>query len=86
MESRLRSKMIHHGALVMLLGMAVGFPFASVIAAVFGVRGLAPVGPAANLAVYAIFMVAVFAVIAGLVLLAGGARAAARAQEPGPAI
>jgi len=138
MESRLRSKMIHHGALVILLGLLAGFPFAlvitgdlagserawkmahlegvlngllliavaaaggnlrlaprrqawmagafivtawgnlvaSVIAAIFEVRGLEPRGPTANLVVYAIFMVAVIAVIIGLGLLAKGALAA----------
>lgn len=138
MDNSLRSRMIFHGALVILLGLLAGFPFAlvltgdlagsgrawkmahlegvlngllviavaaaggrirlaprqqalmatsfiitawgnlvaSVIAALFGVRGLAPRGPAANLVVYAIFMVAVVVVLVGLGLLAKGARAA----------
>ena len=148
MDSTLRSKMIFHGALVILLGLLAGFPFAlvltgdlagsdrawrmahlegvlngllviavaavggavrlaprlqavmatlflltawgnlvaSVIAALAGVRGLEPGGPAANLVVYVIFMVAVVAAIAGLVLLAKGARAAVRGAELSPSI
>lgn len=52
---------------------------ASLVAAGFAVRGLAPAGPAANLVVYTLFMVAVLAVLIALGLLVVGARQASRA-------
>jgi cation transporter-like permease len=57
-----------------LILMAYGNVVASVIGATFGVRGLSPSFPAANVAVYVIFMAAVVGVILGLVLVAYAAR------------
>lgn len=140
MEERLRHRMIFHGAVVIVLGLLAGFPYAlaitgqmegdlrawrmahlegvlngllviavaaaaarltltqgkqrllawslvlmaygnavaSVLGAIFGVRGLEPAGPAMNLVVYGIFMLAVVGVLVGLVLLAQAAGRAGR--------
>lgn len=51
---------------------------ASTLGATFGVRGLTPAGPIANLVTYALFMLAIAGVVAGLGLAAQGALRARR--------
>ncbi|RMF24925.1 MAG: hypothetical protein D6760_02310 [Deltaproteobacteria bacterium] len=62
-----------------MLVMAYGNLVAAVLAASFGVRGLEPAGPAANLVVYALFMAALVGAFAGIGLVAYGA--AGRSEE-----
>lgn len=61
-----------------------GNVIASIIGASFGVRGLGPALPFANLVVYALFVLAIVAVLIGVGLLARGGAAALRsgADEP----
>ncbi len=67
---------------VSLIVAAYGNIVASVIGASFGVRGLAPTGPASNFVVFALFTIAVVGVLVGLVLAAlGGARALSQARR-----
>ena len=61
-----------------LVLMAYGNLVASVVGAVFGVRGLEPTTPAVNLLVYGLFMVAVVAAFVGLGLVVYGAIPARR--------
>jgi len=56
-----------------LLVAGYGNVVASVVAAAFGVRGLAATGPPANLVVFALFSAAIAGVLAGLGLAARGA-------------
>jgi hypothetical protein len=59
-----------------LIVAAWGNAIGAVLAASFGVRGLAPAGPAMNAVVYALFTAGVIAVlIAAVLLVRGGARA-----------
>jgi hypothetical protein len=51
---------------------------ASVLGAIFGVRGLTPTGPASNFVTYVIFMAAVVGVLLGLAIAAQGALRARR--------
>lgn len=62
-----------------LLVAGYGNVAASVIGASFGVRGLAPAGPAANWLVYLLFMAAIVGVLLGLGLAAVGAARGRRA-------
>lgn len=142
METRLRARVVMHGALVVLAGLLAGFPYASavgdpigerawrmahlegvlngmlmlvvmavtpwlrlsdaeqralaralmlagwgnviasVVGASFGVRGLAPALPIANLVVFALFMIAVLAVLLAIGLVALGAGRTARDGAP----
>ncbi len=142
MDGALRDRMVFHGAVVIVLGLAVGFPFAfvilgsmvgserawrmahlegvlngllllavagvgdrlalaegqarlvawalvvtaygnfvaSVLAAIFAVRGLQPGGSASNTLVYLLFLGAVVAVLVALALVAHGARGRSRSR------
>lgn len=55
---------------------------ASATAALFGVRGLTPAGPASNFVTYLIFMAAVVGVLLGLGIAAQGAFRARRGETP----
>jgi len=144
MDRSLRRRMVFHGAVVVLLGMLAGFPYAfvvtgdmggserawrmahlegvlngllllavagvggrlalsaregtvlmwalvltgygnvvaSIVGAVFAVRGLAPGGPVSNMFVYVVFLVAVIGVFVALGLLALGARRPIAREQP----
>jgi hypothetical protein len=67
-----------------LIAMAYGNVVASTIGASFGVRGLAPTGPASNLIVYVLFVAAIVGVVIGMVLMAQGSRARSVVEIPPP--
>lgn len=67
-----------------LLVAGYGNVVAAIIGASFGVRGLAPTGPAANFVVFALFTAAIVGVLLGLALAVLGAVRARRGDgQPG---
>jgi len=66
-----------------LLAAGYGNVVASAIGATFGVRGLAPGGPPANLVVFGLFTLAIAGVFTALALVALGALRARAGDTPG---
>jgi hypothetical protein len=64
--------------LIALIGAAWGNVIGATLAASFGVRGLAPAGPAMNLVVYTVFTAGVVAVLVAVALLVRGGLKALR--------